>query len=135
MADPPDADSTEGTFDVVVISRTGKVLLHEQHKRTNSLFLDTSSDPNALGVFIHEGNNRGIVRVSDSDLNQGNEEWWKYDLVSARRLPRLTPKLNIPSRHRGGTILDSVEIRGTPLTLMHWWLYEGNQMGGSIYRG
>ena len=114
-----------GEFVVVILDCDGKIRLKESVRRTPSLFVDAdTANPIARGLIVDEANNRMVVRVADADLNRGHEEWWCYRLSTATATAKLIPTARMKDREPANFILDAKPIRGTPLTLVHWWRYD-----------
>jgi hypothetical protein len=112
-----------GDFHVVIFDPQGKLRLNEVVPREHSRFLHSPPTPLANGMFIDPANDRFVVRVADPDLNRSNESWWVYHLSTGKRMARLEPKSLMKDAAPARFVIDARPIRGTPLTLIHWWLY------------
>lgn len=69
-----------GDFRVVVIDRTGTLVLHEIIKREPSRYLHALPGPVGKGLIVDGPNERLVVRVADPDESDRREWWWNYTL-------------------------------------------------------
>lgn len=121
-------DEGMGDFHVVVIDAKGRVRLNEISKRQSSRFLHTPPNPLANGLIVDEANDRMVVRVSDADINRAVESWWVYRLSTATASDKLKPAQRMENS-KNCSVIDAQPVPGTPLTLVHWWVYDRGDLG------
>ena len=120
-----------GDFLVAIIDATGKVRFKAAIKRPHSKSqpMHSLDDPVGHGLLVDGDHDRLVVRVEQYDENDGRESWWVYKLSTGARLPTLHPietdsKPGQP-RFVSESVLAARLVRGTPLTLVHCWRFDG----------
>ena len=121
-----------GSFNVGILSPTGRVRLAEEHPRTTPPHFHASPNPLGTGVFIDPAHHRVVIRVFDEEW-RGLEWWWPYDLSTGRALPRFQPSRRMPPGDPAQFVLEAKNVPGTPLTLLHWWRAMEDHDHGSTY--
>lgn len=114
----------EGEYHAVILSPTGEVVLDEKVKRTQSRMMHSPPDPLGTGVFHHPDLDRVIFRIRDTDSNRASEEWWCFELPSAKELWRKRPKESFDEGSGARFVLDARAVPGTPLTLVESWRFD-----------
>jgi len=118
-----------GEFLVVIIDAGGKIRLKESTQREASRFLHTAPNPAAAGLFVDGANDRLVVRVEDPDVNRRVETWRVYRLSTGAEAGRLQPKQLMAHPKPARFVIDAKPVAGSPLTLLHWWRYDGRHVG------
>jgi hypothetical protein len=113
-----------GDFRVVIIDPGGKERLEQVTKRQESNFFHTPPNPLASGLVMDAANDRLVVRVHDTDLNRGAEVWWVYQLSTGKELEKARPKELMADPRPARSLMDAKPVKGTPLTLVHWWRFD-----------
>jgi hypothetical protein len=113
-----------GDFRVVIIDARGKERLNQVAKREESRFLHTPPNPLASGLIMDGANDRLVIRVSDSDVNRQAESWWPYQLSTGKAAATFRPKELMADARPVRYVMDAKPVKGTPLTLLHWWRYD-----------
>jgi hypothetical protein len=125
-----------GDFLVAIIDPTGKVRLKDATKRPHSKSqpMHSLDDPVGHGLLLDDAHDRLVVRTTEYDRDGFGESWSVYKLSSGARLPTLHPiKVDAkPGQPRfvSESVLAAKLIRGTPLTLVHYWRFDGGLQGG-----
>jgi hypothetical protein len=119
-----DGGAKPGEFLIVILDADGKVKLQQSQKRAKSRIVHGPTDPVANGLLVDGANDRMIVRVADPDINQGWESWLVYGISSARAQVIFKPTRMMKDYEKARFILDAELAPGTPLVLLHWWLYD-----------
>lgn len=113
-----------GDFVVAIVDRDGEIRLKDSKPREHSQFFHQQPNPAANGLLVDQLNDRMVVRISDPDINRGHESWWVYRLSNAKALKQLVPVTKMDNPDTARFVLDAKPLAGTPLTLVHWWLYD-----------
>ena len=108
-----------GSFVVVRIDGAGELARVTETPRENSPFLHDMANPKASGVFVDEDDDRFVVTVRSSDLNQGADSWWAFRLSTGDALARVVPAAYWPSGARAW-IVDARPLPDRPLVVIHW---------------
>lgn len=114
----------DGDFRVVILDGKGKPRLDAAEKRESSRFMHTAPNPLAEGMFVDGENDRLVVRVADPDLNRRTATWRVYRLSDGKRLADLRPRDHLTGIPRFCDDVAVRPVRGTPLALVHWWLFD-----------
>lgn len=109
-----------GEFTVFLIDAKGSPRQIDATPRVESRVEDGKPIPNGLGVFIDPGNDRFVVRLTDSETKHSTP-WWVYRLSDGRLMARFDPKARIRGERHWDSVLDARPILHTPLTLVNWW--------------
>ncbi len=121
-----------GDFRVVIIDPQGKERLNHATNREDSRFFHTPPNPLGAGLVMDAANDRLVVRVHDVDLNRQSESWWVYQLSTGTALKPFRPKDLMPDPGPTPYIMNVKPVKGTPLTVVHWWRYDrprGRKLG------
>lgn len=113
-----------GEFLVVILDAEGKVKLQQSQKREKSRSGKGPINPVANGLLVDSANDRLIVRVADSDLSQGWESWLIYGISNGRAQIIFRPTRMMKNYEAARSILDAKLAPGTPLVLLHWWIFD-----------
>ena len=124
-----ESDRGSGTFHVVVIDSEGKLLRNDNKTREGSRFLHTLPNPIAKGIIFDGANDQMVVRIADPDVNRGIEKWQVIRLSTGQTVSQFEPANLISNGKNARSIINAQPIIGTPLTLVHWWRYEGGKVG------
>ena len=124
----------EGAFVVAILGPDGVPRVVDRARRTSSRFLHTPPNPLAVGLFVHPERDRFVVRLADPDVNEPGERWLRFRLSDGKQLTPIGPNRWIADRPGRWSALDAGPVRGTPLTLTHWYLLTGPD-GGSRAMG
>ncbi len=106
---------------VIILDEHGKVLLDDSVKKRFGGYADGPDMPIPNAIILDPDNDRFIVRVADTDLNQGFEAWWVYKLSAAHHTATIVPKSFMAGSENASFLIDARPVRGTPLMLVHWW--------------
>jgi streptogramin lyase len=118
-----------GELRIVILNPDGSLRLDERAKRESSRFLHVPPNPQVVGQFLDPENDRFVVRIADPDINRGQEEWRPFQLSSGKQLPAYRPATLMPDAELARWVLDARPVRGTPLSLVHWWRYQDGAIG------
>ncbi len=124
-----DSAKGPGSFHVMVIDSDGNVLCTDSKKRIGSRFLHTNPNPLATGMIFDGPNDRFVVRIADSDVNRNKESWQVYSLSTGKAIDQYEPAKHIRNSQNARLIINAQPISETPLTLVHWWRYDGGRVG------
>lgn len=120
-----------GDFCVVIMGRDGEFRLDETKKREASRYPHAPPNPIAEGMFVDPENDRFVIRMADDDVNRRMATWRAYRLSDGSRLSDFQPRKHLSGVPRFCDDIAAQPVRGTRLTLTHWWLYE-NKPGGKF---
>jgi sugar lactone lactonase YvrE len=118
-----------GDFQLWTINPEGVRRVVQRIRPTGSNFLHTRDNPRIAGLFIHEDEDRLVLRVADPDVNRAVEEWLVYRLATGEPLVRLRPKECATDAEALWSIIDVRPLRSTPLTLVQWLRLGGETVG------
>lgn len=118
-----------GDFRVLIIDPAGKSRLDERQKRAHSQFMHSPPQPLASGMFIDGENDRFVLRMADSDQNDRISTWRVYRMSDGKRLGDLQPRKHLSGVGHFCDDFAARPVRGTPLTLVHWWLFDEKPSG------
>ncbi|MFA5206171.1 MAG: hypothetical protein WC708_17380, partial [Lentisphaeria bacterium] len=117
-----DANLEPGTFSAVILSPEGNTVARDAYPRKASNYLeDFTPNPVAEGMILDEPAKRLVLRIADSNVNQGIEQWWVYDLGSGKRIDTLEPKIHMADVGQSLSIIAARAVPSTPFILIHWW--------------
>lgn len=111
-----------GDLEVIVLNPAGQIRLHQHVPRTNR-YLHMLPDPVAVGLIVDSEQDRLIVRVAGVEFFDVPETWWIYRLSTGQEQTRFVPKEKMEARTLARSIIAARPVRGTPLTLIHWWRF------------
>lgn len=114
-----------GDFRVVILDPRGKERLDQITMREQSRFPHRPPNPIASGLIFDPANDRLVVRIWDEDVNRQAESWWVYQLATGKELATFRPKEHMADPEPARYVMDAKPVKGTPLTLLHWWRYDG----------
>ncbi len=118
------AKAEDCPLSIVVLDSLG----HERALHTIAVelvhYIDLGANPNPRvdDLWLDPEHDRMVLRVITQESDGGRETWWPYRLSDGMPLPHLLPLGHVDPRWKH---MDSIRaarpIRGTPLTLVHWW--------------
>lgn len=113
-----------GFFHVVILDAAGNLRLNDRTKRTPCPYPDCDTpSPVALGMFIDSANDRFFVRLADPDLNRQQESWLVFRISDGKRFRSFEPHKLMRGADRSWRILAARPVLGSPLTLLHWYVF------------
>jgi hypothetical protein len=107
-----------GNLHVILIDAQGTLRLDQVTKREHGGYPNAPPKPVASGLFLDPENDRLVVRIAD--FNLGHEEWWSFQIATAKPLGICRPKELMADPNPVAYSLDARPVAGTSLTLVHW---------------
>jgi hypothetical protein len=107
-----------GNLHVILIDAQGTLRLDQVTKREHGGYPNAPPKPVASGLFLDPENDRLVVRIAD--FNLGDEEWWSFQIATAKPLGVCRPKELMADPNPVAYSLDARPVAGTSLTLVHW---------------
>jgi hypothetical protein len=89
---------------------------------------DTPPYPIGRGIFVNLRQDRFVVRLKTR--RDQPETWLRYKLSTGEKLGFVEPYELSGDNEFLRFIVSAAPIRGTPLILVHWWRYDGENAGG-----
>lgn len=106
-----------GDFVVAILAPDGHELRKDSERRRKSPYLDSFSDPLALGLLAQARLDRLVVRLRDEDVDRADETWRTYRMSTGEPLERFHPKTGLASPDALAECRAARGVPGTPLVL------------------